>query len=104
MAPFSGPIGTQTFEPGHLVISLNQPSPTDQTVHFQTFDGQLVANVDYVPVSRHVVIPAWQTSVVVEVGLLQPAFSSPGESFYAQISGYTAGGVVDAIATFTMVA
>jgi len=103
VTPFSGPIGTQTFEPAHLSIALNQPNPSNQSVFFQTFDGGLIANVDYIPLAGPVHIPAGATSVTVEVQLLPHAFTQPGQSFFAHISAYTAGGVVDPNAAFTMV-
>jgi len=103
MAPFSGPIGTQTFEPGHLLIALNQSNPGFQSVHVQTFDDGLVGGTDYVPVSRNIVIPPNAFFVIVEVMLMPHAFTQPGESFTVQISGYTAGGTADPSATYTMV-
>lgn len=103
MTPFMGPIGTQTFEPGHLLVALNQPNPSDTTVFIVTTDGGLVAGVDYVPPPASIKIPAGAFAILVPFQLLPPAFSQPGESFTAQIVGYTAGGVVDPHATFTMV-
>jgi Calx-beta domain len=102
-APFMGPIGVETIEPAHLVVALNQPNPTSQLVQFRTRDGGLQANVDYVPVSRYVFIPQGAYFVIVDVPLLANAFTQPGDSFFGEISGYTAGTVADPIASFTMV-
>lgn len=104
VVPFMGPIGTQTFEPTHLLIALNQPNPVDTTITVLTTNGGLVAGVDFLPPLPNVTIPAGALAVVVEFQLLPHAFTQPGGSFTAQISGYSAGTVADPEATYTMLA
>jgi hypothetical protein len=106
-APKHGPTIIQTIEPGHLVsppIVLNAPNTTGTTVHFQTIDGGLTGGVDFVPVNRDVFIPPGVTVVYVDIELLAPAYSQPGESFYTQISAYPLGLILDPMGVVTMVA
>jgi hypothetical protein len=87
-----------TIEPGHIsftrgAIRLNITNAAAQSVQFRTSDGSLLANLDYVPVQREVVIPPGETTVFVEVKLLPHAFLRGGY-FNVHISGYTGGGQV----------
>jgi len=94
-----------TIEPGHiaiLFIPLNASNEIAQSVDFETFDGDLIANVDYVPVRRRVLIPAGATAIKVEVKLLPHAFTKSGRHFNAGISNYTAGEIIDGEADFTV--
>lgn len=105
-APQFGPIVKQTIEPGNLVyapIVLNTTSASNSTIHFATANGGLMENVDYVPVNRDVNVPAGATVVFVTIQLLPHAYTQPGQSFYTQLSGYTAGMIADPTGVVTMV-
>lgn len=104
--PYTGPTTILTFEPGHPIIpfSIDAPNPTDQWVTFDTFSGGLVEGDDFLGVHGPVLVPAGVTTVYVQVKLLPPAFGKPGQSLYTQVSGYTAGVILDPQNTVTMVA
>ncbi|GIH06902.1 hypothetical protein Rhe02_49690 [Rhizocola hellebori] len=89
---------TCTIEPGHIAfllspIVLNTPNATNETIQFDTSDGDLHEGLDYVAVHRVVTIPAWTTGVFVEVRVLPHAFVAGGH-FNVHISNYTGGGSV----------
>lgn len=103
--PQFGPIGKQTIEPGHLIVApivLNTTSTANATIHFATFNGGLVANVDYVPVDRDVNVPAGAIVVFVNIELLPHAYTQPGQSFGTLVSNYTAGMIADPTGVVTM--
>lgn len=93
--PTPSPSSTCTIEPGHIIIApiiFNVPNATDQAVLFETSDGDLRANIDYVPVRRMVIVPAGSTAAFVEIRLLPHAFTQSGRYFNTHISDYTGGG------------
>jgi len=101
------PVGTETIEPGHIIVmpvTLNAPNGTDQSVNVDTFDGTLLAGLDYEPVHSRVTIPAGTTVVFVQVRLLPHAFTQNGKYFNVQVSSYTGGGIVSGIGQVTVTA
>jgi hypothetical protein len=96
-SPTQDSVGSCTIEPGNIVIApiiLNIPNPTAQSLLFETSDGDLLANLDYVPVRRFVVIPAGVMYAFVQITLLPHAFTQSGGHFNTHISHYTGGGQV----------
>jgi hypothetical protein len=95
--PDPQPLPCGTIEPGNIrrvPVVNNLPNATGETVFFQTSDGDLIANVDYVPVSRTVYIPPGVTTVYVDVVLLPRAFTQSGKYLNVTISNYSTGAVV----------
>ncbi|HZM81973.1 MAG TPA: Calx-beta domain-containing protein [Candidatus Limnocylindrales bacterium] len=102
-----GPTIIYTIEPGHAIIApivLNQANPFGTFIHFRTVDGGLVGGSDYVPVDKDIPIPPNTTVVYVQIELLPPAYSQPGQSFFTQLTNYPAGFIADPNGTVTMVA
>ncbi|WP_155368068.1 Calx-beta domain-containing protein [Catellatospora vulcania] len=94
-----------TVESGNIMptpFGVNTALATDQTVRFQTFDGDLVAGLDYVAVDRTVTVPAGATTVIVPIQLLPRAFTQNGKHFNIVISSYSAGQVVSGSARVTV--
>jgi hypothetical protein len=96
-----------TIEPGHInylhsPILLNSPTAVGQTVQFWTSDGDLLANLDYVPVRREVVIPSGAIAVFPQVKLLPHAFLRGGY-FNVHIAFYSGGQVVEGSTRITVV-
>lgn len=94
-----------SIEPGNIVsvpFGINTPLTADQTVHFRTSDGSLIAGLDYLPVDRTITIPAGSTVVHVGIQLLPHAFTQNGKHFNVTISSYSAGPVVSGSARVTV--
>ncbi|MBB5874273.1 hypothetical protein F4553_007707 [Allocatelliglobosispora scoriae] len=97
VSPTPKPVTPCTIEPGNIInvpFSTNLPRPTDQTVLFQTYDGDLFGYLDYVPVNKVVTLPAGSATVYVPVQLLPHAFTQTGKYFQIGISNYSSGFVV----------
>ncbi|MEQ8733484.1 MAG: Calx-beta domain-containing protein [Rhodospirillaceae bacterium] len=89
--------GTASF-----TITLSQPSSVPITISYATSDGSAISGLDFVSTSNTITIPAGQTSVSFNVGLLTDSETEGPEVFSATITQATGAIITNGSATVTI--
>jgi N-acetylneuraminic acid mutarotase len=85
-----------------ITVHLSKPGVKDVTVDYATADGTAEAGVDYVAKSGTLMIPAGQTSGVININVIGDMGTEPDETFFVNLSNAKFATITDGQAQVTI--
>jgi choice-of-anchor B domain-containing protein len=80
----------------YFTVTLSAPAAQTVTASYQTRDGTATADLDYVPTSGTLTIPAGSVTGTVHVTIIDDSLQEPDETFFLKISNVIGGTVIKA--------